>query len=582
MAGAVCEEWPGAARTAAGGQAGAALPGRARAREGFVETPSGLQYRSWGSEGSGDQPKKGQLVAADYTGWLEDFESEAKFDSSRDRRRPLEFPVGTGKVIKAWDEALLGMKVGERRLIVVPPAIGYGNKAVGPIPPGSTLYFDVELVRIGKRPPAEMQQLAVPSRCPASPSAPWQRPAPARWRPPPPATDVVPGGRGRSWAEPPGALAAASRCRVAALAAASGALVAGRRALLEIGGLCCRGAARGCRSPAAPRALVAAVLPGAGPLRRGGVREGRRGVGGLAQAGGRPLRGGQHRGVRRRQGPRRPGRAALPEGRGRDGGAEEPVPGGAPGPRCARGAWAPGGRRRPRRGRRAGHPQRPPGAARHPRKRRLLEERRQGSSSRHAAYIGTLPDPPLMHPLAEPWPRGLADTSPLLSRFYRTVMERDDALLELLGECEPVWKKRRWALGAVWTRAFELPAGGGGRSIAMLPLLDLMNHWTPAAAEDRLWTCRYEERGQSIAMVADRGIAADEELDFLYDNSSDGVLLAQYGIAVEEPGLNPANQAGVAVAPDTVCCAPDGPQGAAEPTSCPRAPPRCSGRAGPA
>mmetsp|Transcript_86653 Transcript_86653/g.220727 ORF Transcript_86653/g.220727 Transcript_86653/m.220727 type:complete len:187 (-) Transcript_86653:155-715(-) len=124
--------------------AGSPLAARADVREGFIETSSGLQYKVV-QEGTGAQPKKGQTVSADYTGWLDDFESEKKFDSSRDRRQPLQFPVGVGKVIKGWDEALLDMKVGERRLIVVPPKIGYGSKGVGPIPPDSTLYFDVEL-----------------------------------------------------------------------------------------------------------------------------------------------------------------------------------------------------------------------------------------------------------------------------------------------------------------------------------------------------------------------------------------------------------------------------------------------------
>merc|ERR1719382_1599020 len=122
----------------------------AAVREGFTETESGLQYKIV-QEGDGAVPKKGQTIAADYTGWLDDFESDKKFDSSRDRRQPLQFPVGTGKVIKGWDEALLEMKVGERRLIVVPPSIGYGSRQVGPIPAGSTLYFDVELKRIGSR-----------------------------------------------------------------------------------------------------------------------------------------------------------------------------------------------------------------------------------------------------------------------------------------------------------------------------------------------------------------------------------------------------------------------------------------------
>eukprot|EP00933_Yihiella_yeosuensis_P014635 TRINITY_DN13042_c0_g1_i1.p1 TRINITY_DN13042_c0_g1~~TRINITY_DN13042_c0_g1_i1.p1 ORF type:complete len:183 (+),score=42.73 TRINITY_DN13042_c0_g1_i1:72-620(+) len=129
---------------------GAAAPAFAAAREGFTETESGLQYKVI-KEGTGDLPKRGAQIKADYTGWLDDFDSPAKFDSSRDRGRPLEFPVGTGKVIKGWDEALLNMNVGERRLIIVPPNIGYGNRKMGPIPPGSTLYFDVELKSIGRR-----------------------------------------------------------------------------------------------------------------------------------------------------------------------------------------------------------------------------------------------------------------------------------------------------------------------------------------------------------------------------------------------------------------------------------------------
>ncbi|CAE7204296.1 FPR2 [Symbiodinium natans] len=121
-----------------------------QAKEGFTETSSGLQYKVL-QEGSGENPTTGQMIAADYTGWLEDFESDKKFDSSRDRRQPLKFQVGIGKVIKGWDEALLDMKVGERRQIVVPPSLGYGSRSIGPIPAGSTLYFDVELKSIGAR-----------------------------------------------------------------------------------------------------------------------------------------------------------------------------------------------------------------------------------------------------------------------------------------------------------------------------------------------------------------------------------------------------------------------------------------------
>jgi len=107
-------------------------------------------------EGKGLQPQAGQTVAVHYTGWLDGFgesrlgdgESEKLFDSSYDRRAPLTFAVGTGKVIKGWDEAVLSMKVGGKRRIIVPPELGYGANPKGPIPGGSTLYFDVELLKV--------------------------------------------------------------------------------------------------------------------------------------------------------------------------------------------------------------------------------------------------------------------------------------------------------------------------------------------------------------------------------------------------------------------------------------------------
>ena len=103
--------------------------------------------------GSGAEIRSGQTAVVHYTGWLYDAaapESKgAKFDSSVDRNDPFEFPLGAGHVIKGWDGGVVGMKVGGKRRLVIPPEMGYGSRgAGGVIPPGATLVFDVELVEI--------------------------------------------------------------------------------------------------------------------------------------------------------------------------------------------------------------------------------------------------------------------------------------------------------------------------------------------------------------------------------------------------------------------------------------------------
>ena len=108
-----------------------------------VTTDSGLMYEVI-QEGSGtEKPSTGDNVSAHYTGMFMD---GRKFDSSVDRGQPIQFPVGTGRVIKGWDEALLDMKKGEKRILIIPPDLAYGPKGRGPIPPNSTLVFEVELV----------------------------------------------------------------------------------------------------------------------------------------------------------------------------------------------------------------------------------------------------------------------------------------------------------------------------------------------------------------------------------------------------------------------------------------------------
>ncbi|TNC13618.1 FKBP-type peptidyl-prolyl cis-trans isomerase [Methylobacterium terricola] len=115
----------------------------------FSTTPSGLQVKD-DVVGTGPQPKAGQTVSVHYTGWLyQDGKKGAKFDSSLDRKQPLNFAVGTGQVIKGWDEGLSTMKVGGKRTLIIPPELGYGARgAGGVIPPNATLMFDVELLGV--------------------------------------------------------------------------------------------------------------------------------------------------------------------------------------------------------------------------------------------------------------------------------------------------------------------------------------------------------------------------------------------------------------------------------------------------
>lgn len=118
----------------------------------FIETESGLKYRDV-KVGDGESPVPGSTVRVNYTGWLDDFDSGKKFDSSYDRRTPLVFKVGVRQVIAGWDEALLtNMKVGTKRDVIIPAALGYGSRgAGGVIPPNAVLYFRMELVGIGNK-----------------------------------------------------------------------------------------------------------------------------------------------------------------------------------------------------------------------------------------------------------------------------------------------------------------------------------------------------------------------------------------------------------------------------------------------
>jgi FKBP-type peptidyl-prolyl cis-trans isomerase FkpA len=103
--------------------------------------------------GSGEPLTAGKVAVVQYTGWL--YEASAKdnkgkqFDSSRTGGQPFRFPVGTGQVIKGWDQGVAGMKVGESRRLIIPADLAYGDSgAGGVIPPGATLVFDIDLIGI--------------------------------------------------------------------------------------------------------------------------------------------------------------------------------------------------------------------------------------------------------------------------------------------------------------------------------------------------------------------------------------------------------------------------------------------------
>jgi len=115
----------------------------------YQTTTSGLQYEDVVA-GSGDEAQKGDEVRVHYTGWLyENGAAGRKFDSSKDRGEPFEFPLGAGHVIRGWDEGVTGMKVGGTRRLIIPADLGYGARgAGGVIPPNATLLFEVELLGV--------------------------------------------------------------------------------------------------------------------------------------------------------------------------------------------------------------------------------------------------------------------------------------------------------------------------------------------------------------------------------------------------------------------------------------------------
>jgi len=110
-----------------------------------MKTASGLEYIEV-EAGTGTQAEAGKTVSVHYTG---KFQDGRVFDSSVSRGEPITFRLGAGQVIKGWDEGIALMKVGGKAQLVIPPALGYGERgAGGVIPPNATLVFDVELVAV--------------------------------------------------------------------------------------------------------------------------------------------------------------------------------------------------------------------------------------------------------------------------------------------------------------------------------------------------------------------------------------------------------------------------------------------------
>ena len=120
---------------------------------GYADASSGEFIKIDIKTGTGKEATAGKVVSVHYTGWL--FDKSAadnkgkKFDSSRDRPGNFTFPLGTGRVIKGWDQGVQGMKVGGQRTLMIPPSMGYGARGAGNIiPANATLIFDVELMEV--------------------------------------------------------------------------------------------------------------------------------------------------------------------------------------------------------------------------------------------------------------------------------------------------------------------------------------------------------------------------------------------------------------------------------------------------
>ena len=126
------------------------VTGTATAEDKVITTKSGLKYIDE-TVGTGTEAVAGKSVSVHYTGWLDEGGNKKgkQFDSSRVRNQPFDFNLGAHQVIAGWDEGVAGMKIGGKRTLLIPSALGYGARgAGGAIPPNADLIFDVELLGV--------------------------------------------------------------------------------------------------------------------------------------------------------------------------------------------------------------------------------------------------------------------------------------------------------------------------------------------------------------------------------------------------------------------------------------------------
>ncbi len=129
------------------------VSGHAMTADHFLVTPQGARYQDV-KPGAGDTAEPGDVVTMHFVGWLDaDGRKGKEIYNSRRERAPVSFVIGTDRVMQGWSEGVIGMKPGGKRLLMLPPALGYGSRGVeGVIPPGASLIFVIDVIAVEKAP----------------------------------------------------------------------------------------------------------------------------------------------------------------------------------------------------------------------------------------------------------------------------------------------------------------------------------------------------------------------------------------------------------------------------------------------